>query len=951
MPDPAPVTEPAASEADARAVLEALRALLSELGHPEARAYATLDSKLERELGLGSLERVDLLTRIGEALHVSLPPSALVEGDTLRAILACAGACARARADAASGAGGGFQVAPLAPEAGDATPAPEAASTLTEVLARRAAAHPERPAIYLVAEGAADRVLTYGALVRNAGRLAAGLLARGLAPGGRVAIMLPTSEDFFTAFFGALVAGGVPVPIYPPLRPDRIAEYVARQALILRNAEAELLVTFDRAAAIADLARDRVNTLRAVGTVSELLGDGVPEVPAVPPDATAFLQYTSGSTGEPKGVDLTHAAVLANVRAIGARTQVGPRDIMSSWLPLYHDMGLVGGVLYPLYFGIPTVIQSPIEFLTRPESWLWTIHRHRASLTSAPNFAFELCCRKIAADRTEGLDLSSWRITLNGSEAVLPETIARFQARFGPHGFRPTTMTPAYGLAEATVGVAMEPGRPPRIEAFAREPFEKDGRMVPPAAGEKSPVELVSCGRPLDGYELRVVSPTGEKLPERCVGRLEFRGPSSLRGYYRNPAATRAVLRDGGWVDTGDLAFLAEGELFIAGREKELIKKAGRSYHPHEIEQAVAGVPGIRPGCIAAIGLKDAKLGTEAIVVVAETREPRPADREAVARAVNEAVAEVVGSPPDRVVLCPPGSVPKTSSGKLRRGETRRLLQEGLLGRRRAAAPLQLAALFARGLPARGRAAGRRVARLGYALWIYALFVTLTPCFWAALRVSRKRQRVRRIGQAWSRWIARLGGYGPHVRGLERIPSGPAVLVANHQSYLDPIFLHAALDTSVHFVSKLENARLPFAGSFLTRAGHIYIDRSRQDRSLDVLKQISEAVEGGGQVLMYPEGTFTPATGLRPFKLGAFRVAVDRRVPVIPIVLRGARRALRDGTWLPRRARIEIDVLDPLHPEGEGIAAAVALRDRAAEVMAARLDEPRLHLVAAGPPG
>jgi acyl-CoA synthetase (AMP-forming)/AMP-acid ligase II len=394
--------------------------------------------------------------------------------------------------------------------------------------------------------------------------------------------------------------------------------------------------------------------------------------------------------------------VLGNVRAIGQGVEVRPDDVTVCWLPLYHDMGLIGCWLFSLYFGLPIAVISPLAFLRRPERWLWMIHEHRGTLSPAPNFAYELCVRKTDAGRLEGLDLSSWRVALNGAEPVSAETLARFAERFGRYGFRPETLLPVYGLAEYTVALTFAPlGRRARIDAIQREAFVRTGCAVPAHPHEAAPLRFVSVGRPLAGSEVRIVDAAGQPVAERREGRLLFRGVSAMSGYFRNPEATAAVCC-AGWYDSGDLAYQADGELFITGRSKDLIIKAGRNIYPHELEEVAGEVSGIRKGCVAAFGVSDPAHGTERVVLVAETRETRPG-------ALSHLQAEVVrhlarlGHPADEVLLVPPQRIPKTPSGKLRRARCRQLYLRGELSRGRPPAWWQLLRLVVGTLVARWR--------------------------------------------------------------------------------------------------------------------------------------------------------------------------------------------------------------------------------------------------------
>jgi 1-acyl-sn-glycerol-3-phosphate acyltransferase len=917
-------------------VLEIVAGLVAELGGRALPGPVRPQDALDRDLGLGSLERVELLVRLEEAFGVRLPDAVMAEADTphdLAEALRSAGPApvaeivAKARARLEPGAS-----------------APAEAETLVEVLAWHARAHPDRPHVFLREEDGGETPITYGALWERAGALAAGLRAGGIRPGHSVAIMLRTEVAFFDAFFGTLLAGAVPVPIYPPFRLDRLEEYAERQVGILSNAEARLLITFAEAERVARLLRGRVPSLAAVSAPARLARAGeAPAAPRLGGREPALIQYTSGSTGAPKGVLLTHANLLANIRAIGEAIAIQPDDVGVSWLPLYHDMGLIGKWLATLYFGIPIAILSPLAFLARPVRWLRTIEAHRATLSAAPNFAFDLCVRKVADAEIEGLDLGSWRLAMNGSEPVSPETMARFTERFAPYGFRPEAMCPVYGLAESSVALTVPPlGRGPRVDRVARAGFERHRTARPAAADDPNPLRFVSCGRPLRGHGVRIVDASGRPLDPRVEGRIEFQGPSVTGGYFRNPAATRAVLRDG-WMDSGDLGYWADGEIFITGRQKDLIIKAGRNLYPQEIEEVVGGIPGIRKGCVAAFGLPDADTGTERLVVVAETREKAP-DRIAALRArVLDGVVAAIGLPPDTLVIAPPGAVLKTSSGKIRRAATREAYRGGAMGRRSSAVPVQLLRLATRNLAERARRAACGVGRLAYAAYVW-LFVGLTlPGLWALVGLVPGGDQADRLVRAWCRLFLRVAGCSVRREGPERLPAGgPAVLVANHASYLDVVVLLAALPLEFRFVAKRELLSTAIVGTVIRKVGHLTVERFDPTRGAADAEQGTAALRRGMSVLVFPEGTFRRDPGVLPLRLGAFKAAVEAGRPVVPIGLRGTRDVLPADTWIPRPGPIAIRIGPALSPEAQGWPEMVRLRDRARVEIARLAEEPLL---------
>ncbi len=892
-----------------RGVLDTLHALLAELGLPRAAGPIGLDEGLGRELGLGSLERVELLLRLEQSFGVDLPDDAVASAAHARDLvqaLAAASPTLITQLPAPE--------APLAP----GTAAPPEVHLLTEVLRWHAEYHPERLHLSLRQEDGSERPLSYGELWASASAAATALIHGGLERGETAALLLRTEPGFFCAFFGVLLAGGVPVPLYPPFRLDRIEEYVERQVHILRNAEARVLITFEGARRVGSLLKAQVPSLRATYTPAELAWTDAP-APALhlEPQDAALIQYTSGSTGAPKGVLLTHESLLANIRASGQAGGVHAGDVMVSWLPLYHDMGLIGSWLLPLYHGIPLALMPPQAFLARPARWLQMVHRHRGTLSSAPNFAYDLCVRKVRDEEIQGLDLSSWRVALNGSEAVSPETLERFERRFAPYGFRREAFVPAYGLAEVAVAFSFSPlGRRFRIDTLDRVSFERAREARPASPGTAYPLRFVSCGNPLPGYEVRIVDNVRHVLEERRIGRIEIRGPSLTPGYYRNPQATRAVLHDG-WMDSGDLGYLANGELFVTGRRKDLIIVGGRNLYPTEIEEAVGGVSGVRKGCVVAFGLPTPERGTERLAVVAETREHAPEAHARIRAAITERLVEVLDLPPDEVVLAPPGSVRKTSSGKLRRGATRDAWLHGELLQGRRAVFVQYARLALSHTRARVSQLLGTAGAATYSLHVLLLMLLTAPVLRVGLWLTPEGPRTATLLRRLARAMFRAAGCRIRVEGAEHLRGpGPWVLTANHVSNLDSLALLAALPVDFRFVAKQEVRSWPLVGAAVRRAGHLTVDRFDTRRGVEDAARATELLRKGTSVLFFPEGTRATGSALLPFRLGAFKAAVETGRPVVPIRIEGTRGILPPGWHLLRPGHITLTIREPLRPEG-----------------------------------
>jgi 1-acyl-sn-glycerol-3-phosphate acyltransferase len=995
---------------DAVGLVELVRDLAEELNPGRTRRHAvSLDSSLDRDLALDSLSRVELLARVERTYGVSLAPALLAQAETPRDLLRALGAAApRSRGDEFAAVSG--------PQAGGES-APPSTRTMLEALAWHVRVHPRRAHVHLYESGQLIRTIDYGELLEGGLGVAAGLAARGFEPGRSVAIMLPTCEAYLTSFLGIQLAGGIPVPIYPPARIHQIEDHFRRHARILENARVSHLITFEAVRRAATLLAGQVEGLDAVLTPEALGGaGGRPELPAPSETDIAFLQYTSGSTGSPKGVVLTHGNVLSSLRSMGAALRASPQDVFVSWLPLYHDMGLIGAWLGALYVGFPLVLMSPLDFLARPERWLRAIDAHGGTLSGGPNFAFDLCLRRIRDADIEGLDLSTWRVAFNGAEPVSPRTLERFQARFAAYGLASGALAPVYGLAEATLGVAFTPlGRAPRCDVVQREPMTRDGRAEPavpdgraepavpdgraepavpdgraepavgdgraepavgdgraepavgngraepavgngraePAgAGNGDTVSFVSSGLPIPGFEVRIVDGAGRELPERVEGSVHFAGPSTTSGYFRNPEASRALFH-GRWLDSGDRGYVAEGELYITGRTKDVIIRAGRNVYPYEIEQAVGELDGVRRGCVAAFGARVGDGDGECLVVVAETREREPEARRAMAEAIRATVGTLVDVAPDDVILAPPHTVLKTSSGKIRRTAVRELYEAGRLAVTTRAVWLQVTRLAFATLVPRLRRGRRAAASLGYAAWVYAVLAPAALVAWCAVALARRPATAwRRLG-VLARAVLRLTAVRLEVVGAPRLPrAGPVVLVANHSSYVDGLVLVAAIERPIAFVAKGELARHALTRIFLARLGCRFVERFDAERGAADAGALDEIPASGRILGVFPEGTFHRMPGLLAFHMGAFACAARTGATLAPVVIRGTRSVLRGNELFPRRGRVRVEVLEPLEPlEPLGQRArdaqdewsrAVQLRDAARAAILGRCAEPDL---------
>ena len=564
------------------------------------------------------------------------------------------------------------------------------ARSLVDLLTAHASNHPERTAYRHLVTGDCDgeiQELTYGRLATRSRAVAAWLQERGLA-GSRAMLLYPPGLEFICAYVGCLSAGVVAVPGVPPQGRAQNHRALTRMKRLLADADAKVVLGGRDVIAALDGAAGQ---LPALDGIARIATEDIPDdaaaawrEPELAPDTVAFLQYTSGSTSAPRGVAVTHGNLLDNERVITERMGHTPgaiaahdHELFVSWLPVYHDMGLIGPVLNTVYLGATATLFSPLHFLQQPDRWLTAVSRYRPHTSGGPNFAYELCLKHAGPDLLDSLDLSAWRVAFNGAEPVRAATLRRFADTFAPAGFRREALYPCYGLAEATLMVTGGTlDTPPTLLPAA------DGA---PNAGEAD-AAAVGCGRPGAGVTVAIVHPERlEELPEGEAGEIWVGGASVAKGYWRNTLATRETFRaqlpgrEGRFLRTGDLGFLRDGELFVTGRIKDLIVIDGRNHYPQDLElTAELAHPALRPGCTAAFAVDTAAEG-EQPVLVAEITPDRAGESEKITDRIRSAVGETHGLSVRDVVLVRPGTIPKTSSGKIQRRATRTAYLDGTL--------------------------------------------------------------------------------------------------------------------------------------------------------------------------------------------------------------------------------------------------------------------------------
>lgn len=532
-------------------------------------------------------------------------------------------------------------------------------------------------------DSGAEPFFSHAGIERASARFGGALQSLGLSKGDRVALILPDNADFVFAFLGALRAGVIPVPIYPPTGLGKLAGYLDNTLHIVEKSGAKVLVTTSEIRRLLGTVQSRAPELQKVCDVETLKGLREELQPVkVELDDTCFIQFTSGSTSQPKGVVLTHANIAENVHVImdlGLKAQTFDSGV--SWLPLYHDMGLIGFVLAPLFHVNTITFLPPLLFLKRPVRWLEHMSRQKASISFGPNFAYALCNKRIKDSEMEGLDLSSWRVAGCGAEPIRAENLRSFAERFAKVGFSDKAFVSCYGMAESTLAVSFSgAGRGLVVDEVDGQSLWSTGKAEPVAPAAEHATPIVSCGQAFDRHQIAVFAETDAEsatpLPERTVGELRLKGPSVMRGYWNEPELTRDAFA-GGWLKTGDIGYLAKGEVHICGRSKEVIIVNGRNYYPQDLEWEASRVEGVRKGNVIAFGTMKPTHDRERVVIALETSVAEGPERETLKGDVRRVVQQALGLTVDDVVPLDSGALPKTSSGKLQRSKTRELYEDG----------------------------------------------------------------------------------------------------------------------------------------------------------------------------------------------------------------------------------------------------------------------------------
>ena len=558
-------------------------------------------------------------------------------------------------------------------------------NTLTSFL-QEAAKDPQKVGFIFVNRKEEETFYHFSKVNERSQKAATTLYKLGIRKGDFVAIMLPTSIEFMDCFLGAQAIGAVPVPLYPPMRLGKLDEYFLRTGAMLQKVQAKILITEARIRRILGELRNHYRPPLGFVLAQDLQNEAIDSAVLSTPheDDICMVQFSSGTTQHPKGVTLTHKQTLANVDAIAHSFPTDHNKTGCSWLPLYHDMGLIGCVFPAIALPGLLVLIPPEVFLTKPAIWLRSISRHQAFISPAPNFSYSLCTQRIKEKDIKEIDLRCWTMALNGAEPVAPEHLRQFIQRFAPYGFSATALTPVYGLAEASLAVTFsDPMQPFVSNTFHREELAQ-GKAIP--SQDAYAIEIASVGKPLKGFSVEIRDQKGTTQPQGHVGDIWIKGPSLTKGYVGEQISPQID----GWLSTGDIGFFFQDELYISGRNKDILIIHGKNHSPYDIEHAVDEVPGVRIGC--AVAVSNITSTGEQLFVFIEYKEKHSE----LATICAKTILEKTSLKPDVVILLEPGTIPRTSSGKLRRQATLTRYLQGTLIPPKKVNPFLIAGTFAK---------------------------------------------------------------------------------------------------------------------------------------------------------------------------------------------------------------------------------------------------------------
>lgn len=896
----------------------------------------TLSLRIDKDLGFGSLERSELIRRIEKSFGIKLSSQVVRNAITLQEFLDGVLAASPATVE--------FTPALHAESLKIITTSVFDKKTLVEVLEYYSLEFPDRIHIYLQDNDGNELPITYGQLYHHALKVAYGLKKIDVQTGDTVAIMLPTCEDFFYAYMGILIVGAIPVPLYPPLKASGIPDYIKREAIILKNALVKVLITFDDIKGFSHLLLPYTPGLQHITTVAQLIDEDKLFYPVLlSNESPALIQYTSGSTGTPKGVFVTHGNIMTSIQMTSQVLHIDSNDVAISWLPLYHDMGLIGMWLGCFCLGCPVVIMSPLTFLHAPIRWLWAIHYHRGTISAGPNFAFELCINKIDDNELSGLDLSSLCHLMNGAEAVKEKTLDKFIHKYEKYGLTPYAIKPVYGLAENTLALTIPAvKRYPKVEKIEAKIFESKKNAILSTNKKDRVLSFVCCGEPLPGHQIRIVDEEDNLLVERQVGYVQFKGPCATQGYYRNPEETQKLFH-GAWLDTGDMGYFSEGELYITGRKKDIIIKAGRCYFPEALEEAVWNVAGVRKGCVAAFGISDELDSTEKLILVAEIYEAQKNREKLIKEDIFRLCAEVMGISPDDILLTGAHVIPKTSSGKLKRSALKVLYQEHKLKSKPIFPWKEWSSLIIKSILWGFKKSLVVLLKILYTLYVLFLCVITLPVLWIVLMIAPLDFSKKIIFPVVR--ILFYSSFSPiTVYGKKNLPTTPCIYVSNHTSYLDALVLLTVLPKDVLFVGKKELLHWMFVGSIVKRLNYITVDRFDFTQGESEVEKIMEEVRKGHSIMIFSEGTFNNIRGVRPLKLGAFEIATLTQTPIFPVGIRGLRGVMSGEAKLLKPTPISVYLGKRILPQGNSWEEMLRLRHEVYDALVNLSGEPALSI-------
>ncbi len=899
------------------AIIKATQSFLIESGHKQAYRAVTLEKSLTYDLGIGSIERIELMQRLEKIFSIRLEENSIARADNLDVIYE-------------EILNKLEQKQPEYHFVDHIADLPEidmrSAESLVDILLLGKQQDPLRTWLYLQNADGKEATLSYQELYNETINMACYLKEKGLRPGNKIVIALPTSCEFFYAFFASLLLGGRPIISSPLLLKEK------KQSLppFLIDGDVDFVIAEDNLKSQLNL--KKIIFLSPSDALDVKHKDQNICINEKNNGVVGLL--TAGTTGDKKEILLRQESVLENIKSSIDAMSMSPSDIVVNWLPLNNSVSLISMCLTSLYAGIPLVLIDYNDFLQQPERWLWAIHFHQGTISVASDFDLAQCTQKIKFHTLDGLDISSCRVALVATDQPQVDTLNAFNQKFSPYGFKETCLTPAYALTEnGALLTISNPGNKYQTDQASLD------RLLKENTAEKTDTSLsidyVNCGEVVGNNDIRIADSDGVVLKDRQIGKIQFSRPSSFEDDSRR------------WISSGDYGYTVNKSLFVIGREQGLIYlKESKQCYAKVIENLVGMLPDINANSVAAFNDSN-----ENYILVVETTVDSASQHSNVREIVSKKLKQSGISTPEKIIFLKNNSLPRTLSGKIKRFQCKKDYENNSLGRELSPSLIQKIKVKSKKIWNILSGKIKFSLRVIYTFYVGIILVLTGPPGWIIIMCLPRKLGAKFL-KLWCKFL--FASMFCPIKYSEDPSVGesktPIVYTANHTGYLDIVALISVLPSDISYIGKQELSDVGFLKKLMQHLGYIFVNPVDFTKTPGEIAEITETVKSGRSVLIFAEGTFTYATGLRPFKMGTFKIAAETMSPVCPVSIQGVRTVLRDGSCMFRPNFIKIHVSSLIFPVENSWSESLRLRDEAYKAIADNCGEKTISLIAAGPP-